>query len=140
MRPLPYTSCKHTMGLGTPGILWGCAVHVYFAVDHCKDTLGFGTASIVCGWGTERIPCGYRLGTAGIPWNILQLGTAEILCGLGTARTQWFGVGGAKQLGNIVLRRYSEFEHCCDTLATARAAILPGPLWAFHLKGAAKTL
>ena len=142
------------MGLGTAGILWGCAVQVYFAVNHCKDTLWFGAASIVCGWGTARIPCGWALqgyyevghcrvrsgsvALRGYVWHcrdIPQLGTAEDTLRVGHCKDAVVRRGG----GRMALRRNSAFEHCCDTLANARAAILLGPLWAFHLKGATKS-
>ena len=87
-----------------------------FAIEHCKDTVGLGTAGIRCHGHCRNIA---GLGTVGHCRGTLRLSTAEALR-LGIAGT----------LSGWALQGHSAVGHCRDILWLGAAGILCG--WALQ--------
>ena len=124
LRTSPSSLGRDTLGLGTPGTLWGWALRGHSGVGHetlglgtPEKTLGLGTPGTPCGWalqedsgvGHSRETLGWDLGWArvGHSREILGLGTLERLCG-------WAGTPG--RLWGWALQRHSRVAHSKGTL------------------------
>ena len=77
LRTSPPSLGRDTLGLGTPGTLWGWELQghsggwaLHFGVGHSRHTLGLGTPGTFWGWALQgHFRVRHRVGTAGTFWG-----------------------------------------------------------------------